>query len=88
MFKFAKKALNRVGDVIDNKTGKVVGAVAGAVAVASTNTYAVGIDLSTLTAAVDFSTVITAILAVAAIMVGVYVAWKAAKMVIAAVKGL
>ena len=52
------------------------------------NSYAVGIDLSTLTAAVDFSTVITAILAVAAIMVGVYVAWKAAKMVIAAVKGL
>jgi hypothetical protein len=46
------------------------------------------VDVSTLTASVDFSTVITAILAVAAIMVGVYVAWKASKMVIGAVKGL
>lgn len=46
------------------------------------------VDVTTLTAAVDFSTVIIAILAVAAIMVGVYVAWKAAKMVIGAVKGL
>lgn len=52
------------------------------------NSYAVGLDLTTLTTAVDFSSVITAILAVAAIMVGVYVAWKAAKMVIQAVKGL
>jgi hypothetical protein len=46
------------------------------------------VDVTSLTAAVDFSTVIIAILAVAAIMVGVYVAWKAAKMVIGAVKGL
>jgi hypothetical protein len=44
--------------------------------------------LTALTDAVDFSTVITAVLAVAAIMVGVYVAWKAAKLVIGAVRGL
>lgn len=50
--------------------------------------FAAPVDVTTLTAAVDFSTVITAILAVAAIMVGVYVAWKAAKMVIGAVKSL
>lgn len=52
------------------------------------NSYAVGTDLTSLTTAVDFSTVITAILAVAAIMVGVYVVWKGAKMVISAVRGL
>lgn len=60
-------------------------AVTGFVATAAN---AIPVDLSTLTGAVDFSSVIIAILAVAAIMVGVYVAWKASKMVIAAVKGL
>ena len=50
--------------------------------------FAAPVDVTSLTAAVDFSSVITAILAVAAIMVGVYVAWKAAKMVIGSVKGL
>lgn len=50
--------------------------------------HATGVDVSSLTTAVDLSTVITAILAVAGTMVGVYVAWKAAKMVIAAVRGL
>ena len=52
------------------------------------NVQAAPVDVTALTTAVDFSTVIAAILAVAAIMVGVYVAWKAAKMVIAAVRGL
>ncbi len=60
-------------------------AVSGFIA---TSAQALPVDVTSLTAAVDFSTVITAILAVAAIMVGVYVAWKAAKMVIGAVKGL
>jgi hypothetical protein len=44
-------------------------------------------DFSTLTTAVDFSTVVTAIMAVAAALVVVYVAWKGAKMVISAVRG-
>lgn len=54
----------------------------------SASAHAAGVDVSSLTTAVDLSTVITAILAVAGTMVGVYVAWKAAKMVIAAVRGL
>lgn len=49
--------------------------------------YAVGPDLSTVTAAVDFGTVTTALLGVAAAVVVVYLAWKGAKMVIAAVRG-
>lgn len=44
-------------------------------------------DLTSLTSAVDFSTVTTAILAVAAALIVVYIAWKGAKMVIAAVRG-
>lgn len=60
-------------------------AVTGFVATAA---QAAPVDLSSLTAAVDFSSVTTAVLAVAAILVTVYVAWKAAKLVIGAVKGL
>lgn len=62
--------------------------LAGVLGFTAVNSYAVGVDVTALTTAVDFTTVITAILAVAAIMVTVYVAWKAAKMVIGAIKGL
>lgn len=48
---------------------------------------AVGPDLTTVTAAVDFGTVTTAVLGVAAALIVVYIAWKGAKMVIAAVRG-
>lgn len=44
--------------------------------------------LATLTAGISFVDVSTGILAVAGILVGVYVIWKGAKMVISAVKGL
>lgn len=54
----------------------------------SASAHATGVDVSSLSGSVDMSTVITAILAVAATMVGVHVAWKAAKLVIAAVRGL
>lgn len=46
-----------------------------------------GPDLSTITAAVDFGTVTTALLGVGAAIIVVYIAWKGAKMVISAVKG-
>ncbi|MGO5000234.1 hypothetical protein [Oceanisphaera sp. W20_SRM_FM3] len=48
---------------------------------------ATGPDLTALTDAVDFSTVITAILAVAASLMGLYMAWKGAQFVIRAVRG-
>lgn len=66
---------------------KKVGLPVGFVALA-TQVSAAPVDLSSLTTAVDFTSTITAILATAAIMVGVYVAWKAAKMVIGAIRGL
>ena len=62
-----------------------VGAVVAGSAVAAN---AAAPDFTTVTSAVDFSTVITAIMAVAAIMVGVYVAWRGAKFALRAVKGL
>lgn len=57
------------------------------VAVASGSAMAAGPDLSTLTTAVDFGTVTAALLGVGASVIVVYIAWKGAKMVIAAVKG-
>ena len=62
-----------------------VGAVVAGSAVAAN---AAAPDFTTVTSAVDFSKVITAIMAVAAIMVGVYVAWRGAKFALRAVKGL
>lgn len=62
------------------------GLVAGLSAAAG-SAMALGPDLSTVTSAVDFGTVTTAILGVAAAVVVVYLAWKGAKMVIAAVRG-
>ena len=44
-------------------------------------------DLTPLTSAVDLSTVITAVLAVAVILAGVYAAIKGAKTVLSMVKG-
>jgi hypothetical protein len=44
--------------------------------------------LATLTAGISFADVTTGILSVAALLIGVYVTWKGARMVIAAVKGL
>lgn len=44
-------------------------------------------DFTTLTSAVDFSTVATAILAVAATTIGVLVTWKGVQFIMKAVKG-
>lgn len=44
--------------------------------------------IATLTAGISFVDVSTGILAVAGLLVGVYVIWKGAKMIIHAVKGL
>ncbi len=56
-------------------------------AITPVDSYAAGPDLTTVTAAVDFGTVTTAVLGVAAALIVVYIAWKGAKMVIAAVRG-
>lgn len=50
--------------------------------------HAVGPDLTSLTTAVDFGTVVAAVLGVAAAVIVVYIAWKGAKMVVSAVRGM
>ena len=45
------------------------------------------VDLTSLTTAVDFSTTVTGVLGVAAALIVVYIAWKAAKMILGAVRG-
>ena len=45
------------------------------------------VNLTSITAAVDFSTVTSAILLVAAALAGVYIAFKGAKMVLHAIRG-
>ena len=57
------------------------------VALAPLSAFAAPVDLTSLTTAVDFSTTTTAVLGVAAALIGVYIAWKAAKMVLSAVRG-
>lgn len=59
-------------------------ALLGASGVAS----AAAVDLTSLTTAVDFSTTTAAVLGVAAALIVVYIAWKAAKMVIGALRGM
>lgn len=49
--------------------------------------FASGVDLSSLTAAVDFSTVSTAILAIGALLAAVYVGIKGVKIVIQMLRG-
>lgn len=68
-----------------------MGAKAGlgiGLAVMSGIASATGTDYSTLTASVDFSTVIIGVLAVAGIMATVYVSVKGAKLVLSALKTL
>jgi len=56
-------------------------------AVFSASASAAGVDFSSLTTAVDFSTAITAIVAIGAALAGAYVAFKGVKIVVTALRG-
>ena len=60
--------------------------VTGAVLLSPLSAFAVGPDFTTLTAAVDFSTVGTAVLAIAALLAVPLVIRKGAKMVLSAIR--
>lgn len=81
-FKAARKSV----DVIENATGKVVGAVGGLV-VSTGSAFAAGPDLTPLTSAVDFGTVTIAVLSIAGMLAVVYVAIKGASIGLAMLKG-
>lgn len=62
-------------------------AVGSVLAVGSANVMAAGAyDFTTLTAAVDFTSVGTAIMAVAALVAGLYAMWRGVKMVLSAIR--
>jgi hypothetical protein len=61
-------------------------ALVGAVAV-SGSALAAGPDLTPLTGAVDFSTTITAVLAISGLLASVYIAIKGARTVLGMIKG-
>ncbi|WP_018507905.1 hypothetical protein [Thiobacillus thioparus] len=72
--------------VFDNATGKVV-AVGTAAMVAAGNAMAVPPDYTSLTSAIDMSTTSAALLLAAAALIGVYILWKGATMIMGAFKG-
>lgn len=65
----------------------VLGAVALVTGFFASVASAAPVDYTSLTSSVDFSTTIAAILLVSAALMGIYIAWKGAKMIIHAVKG-
>jgi uncharacterized membrane protein YobD (UPF0266 family) len=66
---------------------KKIALIAASIGIAN-SAFAAPVDLTTLTTAIDFSSTTDAVLAVAAALMAVYIAWKAASMVLRAVKGL
>lgn len=71
-----------------SRVGAMVGAgLSGVILAPAAFAQATPPDFSTLTTAIDLSTVITAVMAVGAVMVGVYVAIKGAKIVLQMVRG-
>lgn len=64
---------------------KVSGVLVGAVAAAPV--FAAGPDLTALTGAVDFGTVVAAVLAIAGLLATLYVAIKGAKTVLGMIRG-
>lgn len=79
-----KHQFNRVASAFRALPAAVT--VAALAALASVPAQAQPVDVTSLTAAVDFSTVTVAIMAVAAILITVYIAIKAAKFVMGMVK--
>ena len=72
---------------LKNRFGIRSAIAATAALAASVPALAAGPDLSSMTTAVDFGTVTTAILAVGASLIVVYIAFKGVKMLISAVRG-
>lgn len=84
MFKSLRNRIGQTYDAVKLSGDKY--AVGTGLATLGGSAMAAGPDLTTVTAAVDFGTVTTAVLGVAAALIVVYIAWKGASMVIAAVK--
>jgi hypothetical protein len=83
--KFAKKAVAASSGFAKKAVGGLVLAASSGVALAQTTAPA-GPDLTSLTSSVSMGTVITAVLAVAAAMVGLHLTIKGAKIVLGMIR--
>lgn len=66
---------------------KIAGVLVGVVAVAPAFAAGTGPDLTPLTSNIDFSTTITAVLAIAGLLATVYLAIKGSKIVLGMIRG-
>lgn len=69
------------------KLFKHLAAIAAATGTGLAMAQATGPDMTSLTSSVNFGTVVTAVLAIAALLAGVYVAIRAAKIVLGMIRG-
>ncbi|WP_234267459.1 hypothetical protein [Hydrogenophaga sp. NFH-34] len=69
------------------KLFKHLAAIAAATGSGLALAQSAGPDMSALTGSVDFGTTLTAVLAIAALLAGVYVAIRASKIVLAMIRG-
>jgi len=76
--------MNKFARIVRNNKGAVA---LGSLLVGGAPAFAVGPDFSTLTAAVDFGTVVTAVLAIAALMMLPKVAGWGARKVLGFIRG-
>lgn len=74
-------------NVLKSKLVRGTAAVSGALLAPVVFAQSTPPDFSTLTSSIDFSTVVTGVMSVAAVMVGVYVAIKGAKIVLQMLRG-
>jgi hypothetical protein len=79
--------INKAKEAMKNAAVRAAGVAAVSAAPMMAHAQASGVDFTTLTASINWGTVITAVMAVAASMVGVYVAIKGAKIVLRTVRG-
>lgn len=68
MFEIVKKVARKSVEFVQNKLGDIT--VASGTTLVAGQSFAAGVDLTSLTSAVDLSTVIPALLAVGAILMG------------------
>lgn len=83
---FAKKVVASSSNMGKKVAGALVLAASSGVALAQTATPAAGPDLTSLTGSISMGTVITGVLAVAATMVGLYLAIKGAKTILGMIR--
>jgi len=85
--KAIKKMVGGMRSVVSSRALVTAGVAAAAAAPMVSRAQASGVDYTSLTSSVDFSSTVTAVLAVAAALVVLYVAIKGSKIVLRMIRG-